>query len=133
MTLTVLPYYAAALAVMYVILAGLVIRQRFKTRVGLGDRLEEADLQAVAAFADMIGVVDDPRGKPAQPRIDRADRIDQQGAGKRNHLRSVLGTLNREVSPFAHYPGCLREKCGAGKANQTVALPAARWQRPGHD
>jgi uncharacterized membrane protein YecN with MAPEG domain len=37
MTLHVLPYYAAALAVMYVLLAGLVIRQRFKTRVGLGD------------------------------------------------------------------------------------------------
>jgi len=37
MTLSVLPYYAAALAVMYVLLAGLVIRQRFKTRIGLGD------------------------------------------------------------------------------------------------
>lgn len=33
----VLPYYAAALAVGYVILAFLVIRQRFKHRVGLGD------------------------------------------------------------------------------------------------
>lgn len=37
MTLLVLPYYAAALAVMYVALAGLVVRQRFKCRVGLGD------------------------------------------------------------------------------------------------
>ncbi len=33
----VLPYYAAALAVGYVVLAFLVIRQRFKYRVGLGD------------------------------------------------------------------------------------------------
>jgi uncharacterized membrane protein YecN with MAPEG domain len=37
MSLLVLPFYAAALAVLYVIFAGLVIRQRFKTRVGLGD------------------------------------------------------------------------------------------------
>lgn len=33
----VLPYYAAALAVFYVVLAFLVIRQRFKLRIGLGD------------------------------------------------------------------------------------------------
>lgn len=47
MTLTVLPYYAAALAVMYVILAGLVIRQRFKTRVGLGDGQQPGLVKAV--------------------------------------------------------------------------------------
>lgn len=33
----VLPYYAAALAVFYVVLTVMVIRQRFKFRVGLGD------------------------------------------------------------------------------------------------
>ena len=37
MTLIITPYYAAALAVFYVLLAVLVIRQRFKNRVGLGD------------------------------------------------------------------------------------------------
>lgn len=35
--LVVLPYYAAVLALCYVGLAALVIRQRFKLRIGLGD------------------------------------------------------------------------------------------------
>ena len=47
MTLSVLPYYAAGLAVMYVVLAGLVIRQRFKTRVGLGDGQQPDLVKAV--------------------------------------------------------------------------------------
>jgi len=47
MTFTVLPYYAAALAVMYVVLAVLVIRQRFKSRVGLGDGQQPALIKAV--------------------------------------------------------------------------------------
>ncbi|RVU40519.1 glutathione S-transferase [Rheinheimera riviphila] len=47
MTLTVLPYYAAALAVMYVVLAGLVVRQRVKSRVGLGDGQQPALVKAV--------------------------------------------------------------------------------------
>jgi uncharacterized membrane protein YecN with MAPEG domain len=47
MTLTVLPYYAAALAVMYVVLAGLVVRQRVKCRVGLGDGQQPALVKAV--------------------------------------------------------------------------------------
>lgn len=47
MTLSVLPYYAAALAVMYVLLAGLVIRQRFKTRIGLGDGQQPDLVKAV--------------------------------------------------------------------------------------
>lgn len=47
MTLFVLPYYAAALAVMYVLLAGMVIRQRFKTRVGLGDGQQPGLIKAV--------------------------------------------------------------------------------------
>lgn len=37
MTLIITSYYAAALAVFYVLLAVLVVRQRFKNRVGLGD------------------------------------------------------------------------------------------------
>lgn len=47
MTLSVLPYYAAVFAVMYVGLAGLVIRQRFKTRVGLGDGQQPDLVKAV--------------------------------------------------------------------------------------
>ena len=47
MTLTVLPYYAAALAVMYVVLAGLVVRQRVQCRVGLGDGQQPALVKAV--------------------------------------------------------------------------------------
>jgi uncharacterized protein len=47
MILLVVPYYAAALAVMYVGLAGLVIRQRFKSRVGLGDGQQPALVKAV--------------------------------------------------------------------------------------
>jgi uncharacterized membrane protein YecN with MAPEG domain len=47
MTFIVLPYYAAALAVMYLLLAGLVIRQRFKTRVGLGDGQQPDLIKAV--------------------------------------------------------------------------------------
>jgi uncharacterized protein len=47
MILSVVPYYAAALAVMYVGLAGLVIRQRFKSRVGLGDGQQPALVKAV--------------------------------------------------------------------------------------
>ncbi len=47
MTFSVLPYYAAALAVMYVGLAGLVVRQRFKCRVGLGDGQQPGLIKAV--------------------------------------------------------------------------------------
>ena len=47
MTFLVLPYYAAALAVMYVGLAGLVVRQRFKCRVGLGDGQHPGLIKAV--------------------------------------------------------------------------------------
>jgi uncharacterized membrane protein YecN with MAPEG domain len=47
MTLTVLPYYAAAMAVMYVLLAALVVRQRLKCRVGLGDGQQPALVKAV--------------------------------------------------------------------------------------
>lgn len=47
MTVTVVPFYAAAMAVMYVLLAGLVIRQRVKCRVGLGDGQQPALVKAV--------------------------------------------------------------------------------------
>lgn len=47
MTFTVLPFYAAAMAVMYVVLAGLVVRQRIKCRVGLGDGQQPALVKAV--------------------------------------------------------------------------------------
>ena len=39
--------------------------------------LMPADLQPITAFADMIGVVDDPRGKPAQPGVDRFQHADK--------------------------------------------------------
>lgn len=47
MTLTVTSFYAAILALFYVVLAALVIRQRFKHRVGLGTGTEPQLLQTV--------------------------------------------------------------------------------------
>jgi len=46
-TLTITSFYAAILALLYVVLAGLVIRQRFKHRVGLGTGKEPQLLQTV--------------------------------------------------------------------------------------
>ena len=42
--------------------------------------LVPADLQAVAALAQVIGIVNNPRGKPAQPGIKRFDLAHQIGA-----------------------------------------------------
>ena len=47
MTLAITSFYAAILALLYVVLAGLVIRQRFKHRVGLGTGKEPRMLQTV--------------------------------------------------------------------------------------
>lgn len=47
MTLAITSFYAAILALLYVVLACLVIRQRFKFRVGLGTGKEPRLLQTV--------------------------------------------------------------------------------------
>ncbi|KKL00559.1 glutathione S-transferase [Rheinheimera mesophila] len=47
MSLAITSFYAAVLALFYVVLAGLVIRQRFKHRVGLGTGKDVELLQAV--------------------------------------------------------------------------------------
>lgn len=47
MTLAITSFYAAILALLYVVLAALVIRQRFKHRVGLGTGQEPQLLQTV--------------------------------------------------------------------------------------
>ncbi|WP_233080099.1 MAPEG family protein [Rheinheimera soli] len=47
MNLTITSFYAAILALIYVVLAILVIRQRFKCRVGLGTGKEPQLLQTV--------------------------------------------------------------------------------------
>lgn len=47
MTLAITSFYAAILALFYVVLAALVIRQRFKHRVGLGNGKEPQLLQTV--------------------------------------------------------------------------------------
>lgn len=47
MTLAITSFYAAILALLYVVLAGFVIRQRFKHRVGLGTGKEPQLLQTV--------------------------------------------------------------------------------------
>ncbi|MBU1620017.1 MAG: MAPEG family protein [Gammaproteobacteria bacterium] len=47
MTLAITSFYAAILALIYVVLAVLVIRQRFKCRVGLGTGKEPQLLQTV--------------------------------------------------------------------------------------
>lgn len=47
MTLAITSFYAAILAMLYVVLACLVIRQRFKFRVGLGTGKEPRLLQTV--------------------------------------------------------------------------------------
>lgn len=47
MTLAITSFYAAILALIYVVLAALVIRQRFKCRVGLGTGKEPQLLQTV--------------------------------------------------------------------------------------
>lgn len=47
MTLAITSFYAAILALLYVVLAVLVIRQRFKHRVGLGTGKEPQLLQTV--------------------------------------------------------------------------------------
>ncbi|EGM77513.1 MAPEG superfamily protein [Rheinheimera sp. A13L] len=47
MTLAITSFYAAVLALIYVVLAVLVIRQRFKCRVGLGTGKEPQLLQTV--------------------------------------------------------------------------------------
>jgi len=46
-TLAITSFYAAILALLYVVLAGFVIRQRFKHRVGLGTGKEPQLLQTV--------------------------------------------------------------------------------------
>ncbi len=46
-TLAITSFYAAILALLYVVLAALVIRQRFKHRVGLGTGTEPQLLQTV--------------------------------------------------------------------------------------
>jgi uncharacterized membrane protein YecN with MAPEG domain len=46
-TLAITSFYAAILALLYVILAGFVIRQRFKHRIGLGTGKEPQLLQTV--------------------------------------------------------------------------------------
>ena len=46
-TLAITSFYAAILALLYVVLAALVIRQRFKHRVGLGTGKEPQLLQTV--------------------------------------------------------------------------------------
>ncbi len=47
MTLAITSFYAAILALLYVVLAALVIRQRFKCRVGLGTGKDPQLLQTV--------------------------------------------------------------------------------------
>lgn len=47
MTLAITSFYAAILALLYVVLAALVIRQRFKYRIGLGTGKEPRLLQTV--------------------------------------------------------------------------------------
>ena len=47
MNLTITPLYAALLAFFYVILAALVIRQRFKSQVGLGDGQQPALIKTI--------------------------------------------------------------------------------------